>query len=177
MPIDNIRARVTASIWQAIAQSGVELSSLDKEQQEVLVSNVTDAMLVTIDQVFSEVSEQQPKSEVPTADGEQILWQGRPFLSLVETYAITNERLKIVKGLLARDIENYELIRVQDIDLSQKVSERIFGIGDITIRGQDASKPMLVLRNIPKPEEVYEILRKAWLEARKRYGLQFREYL
>jgi uncharacterized membrane protein YdbT with pleckstrin-like domain len=96
---------------------------------------------------------------------------------MVESYQITTERVKVRRGLLARDIENYELIRMQDLDLSQGMSERMLGVGDITIRGQDPSQPMLVLRNISKPEEVYELLRKAWLEARKRYGLQFREYM
>ena len=98
-------------------------------------------------------------------------------LALVESYVVTTERIKVVKGLLSRDVENFELIRIQDIDLSQGMGERMLGIGDITIRGQDASKPTLVLRNIPKPEELYETLRRAWLEARKRYGLQFREYM
>jgi hypothetical protein len=77
--------------------------------------------------------------------------------------------------MLSRGVENFELIRVQDIDLSQGVSDRLFNVGDITIRGHDTSDSRIVLRNIPKPEEVYEILRRAWLEARKRHGLQFRE--
>jgi hypothetical protein len=51
------------------------------------------------------------------------------------------------------------------------------GIGDISIKGADATRPHIVLRNIQKPDEVYETLRRAWLDARKRYGLQFREYM
>jgi len=31
------------------------------------------------------------------------------------------------------------------------------------------------MRNIKDPQEVYETLRKAWLAARKSYGLMFRE--
>jgi uncharacterized membrane protein YdbT with pleckstrin-like domain len=95
----------------------------------------------------------------------------------VEYYVLTSERIKIRQGLLGRDIENYELIRIQDISLSQGVTERVFGIGDITIHGHDTSSPQIVLRNVPKPDEIYEILRRAWLEARKRHGLQFREYM
>jgi len=79
--------------------------------------------------------------------------------------------------MIARDVENFELIRFQDIDLKQTVSERVLGIGDITIRGSDASNQQIVLRNVKEPEAVYETLRRAWLEARKRYGLQFREYM
>ena len=116
-------------------------------------------------------------NRVRVEHGEQVLWEGRPFLSLVEYYVLTSERLKIRQGLLGRDIENFELIRIQDIDFKQGVTERIFGIGDITITGQDPSNPKIVLRNVPKPEVVYETLRRAWLEARKRYGLQFREFM
>jgi hypothetical protein len=57
------------------------------------------------------------------------------------------------------------------------MGERMMGIGDISIRGHDPSDPEITLRNVSKPEEVYEIMRKAWLEARKRHGLQFREYM
>ena len=96
-------------------------------------------------------------------------------MSLVEFYTITNERIKIVKGMLGKDIENFELIRVQDIDISQNLSERVLKIGDITISGADASAPQIILRNVHDPNSVYELLRKAWLVARKKYGLTFRE--
>jgi hypothetical protein len=116
------------------------------------------------------------EDEVDESD-ERILWKGRPFLSLVENYTITSERLKITTGLVSRHVENFELIRVQDIDFKQGMGERMMGIGDINIHGQDPSNPNIVLRNVPKPEEVYEIIRKAWLDSRKRHGLQFREYM
>ena len=87
------------------------------------------------------------------------------FLSLVEHYVLTSERIKIIRGMVSRGVENFELIRMQDIDLKQGISERVMGIGDIIIRGQDPSSPEVVLRNISKPEEVYETLRRAWLDA------------
>jgi hypothetical protein len=177
MKIDNIRAQVTANIWQAIVQSGVDLSAVPKEQQEKLVGNIADSLMITVDKMLDDATPVKKAEQPVDEHGEQVLWEGRPFLSLVEYYVLTSERLKIRQGLLGRDIENFELIRVQDIDFTQGVSERILGIGDITIHGQDASGPTLVLRNVPKPAEVYEILRRAWLEARKRYGLQFREYM
>ena len=130
-----------------------------------------------MDSMLGEAVPQPATEEVENETGERILWQGRPFLSLVENYTITTERLKIITGLAARRVENFELIRVQDIDFKQGVGERMLGIGDIHVRGHDQSNPDIVLRNIPNPEEVYEIMRKAWLEARKRHGLQFREYM
>lgn len=177
MAIEQARAQVIASIWQAIAQSKVDLAQIPQEQQEMLVGKIADNVLLTINSILEDAPEPQVVEELAAEPGEQVLWKGRPFLSLVETYVITTERIKTIRGMLSRGIENYELIRIQDIDLSQGISERVMGIGDITIRGHDASDPQIVLRNVSKPEEVYEILRNAWLEARKRYGLQFREYM
>ncbi len=174
MSIEQTRSELVGSIWQAFAQSGVDLSAVPHDQQEKLVDKIADNLMIHMNTMLDEVPTPQPAAE--TGD-EQVLWQGHPFLSLVESYVITSERIKIIKGLLSRDVENYELIRIQDLDLSQGVSERILGIGDIAIRGQDPSDPSIVLRNISKPSEVYELLRRAWLEARKRYGLQFREYM
>jgi hypothetical protein len=177
MAIEKTRAQVISSIWQAIAQSSVDLSAVPQEEQEKLVGKIADNVLLTMNTLLDEAPEAQPAVDVDEEQGEKVLWQGRPFLSAVESYVITSERVKVIKGLVSRDVENFELIRIQDIDLSQGMSERVMGIGDITIRGQDPSKPMIELRNVPKPEEIYELLRKAWLDARKRYGLQFREYM
>ena len=180
MAIESIRAQLISAIWQAVAQSGVDLSSIPTASQEKLVSSIADKVMIAVDAMLeSEVTlaPDDKMAEVAAGSEEQVLWQGRPFLSLVESYIITTERLKVRHGMLARNIENFELIRLQDIDYKQGLSERMIGVGDIIIHGQDTSNPEVVLRNISQPEEVYEILRKAWLEARKRHGLQFREYM
>ena len=177
MSIDKLRAQVISSIWQAIAQSGVDLSSVSQDQQEKLVGKIADGVMVTMDSIMEEeMPLTTTEDEVDELD-ERVLWKGRPFLSLVENYTITSERLKISTGLVSRHVENFELIRIQDIDFKQGMGERMIGIGDINIRGHDPSNPDILLRNVSKPEEVYEILRKAWLDARKRHGLQFREYM
>ena len=182
MSIDTIRTQVTASIWQAIAQSSINLTAISKDDQEKLVRKIADSMLATFDEVLGEqyksaVPQKNAPDDDPDTEDEKIIWEGRPFLSLVESYIITSERIKTITGLVSRQVENYELIRIQDIDFKQNVRERVLGLGDIAIQGHDASDPSIVLRNVANPEEVYELLRKAWLEARKRYGLQFREYM
>ncbi len=78
------------------------------------------------------------------------------LLSMVEYYILTSEHLKIRQGLFGRDIENFELIRIQDVDFKQGVTGRIFGIGDITIHGHDPSDPKIVLRNVSKPGSVVQ---------------------
>jgi hypothetical protein len=175
MTINETHSNIVASIWRAIAQSKADLSSVPQEQRDEMVNQIADNVLITMNDLLDQEKGVLPV-ELDDTD-EQVLWQGRPFLSLVESYVLTNERLKIVKGLLSRDIENFELIRIQDIDLSLNVSDRILGVGDIVIKGADPSNPEVILRNINDPQDVYEILRRAWLEARKKHGLQFREFM
>ena len=130
MTIENIRAQLISSIWQAFAQSGVDLSSISQEDQEKLVRGIADRMMVSMNSVLDEVVKSealhppveqpvvgQPEVAQPGAEfDEEIIWEDRPFLSLVEKYILTNERIKIVHGMLSRQIENFELVRVQYID-------------------------------------------------------------
>jgi len=179
MTINKYRAQINSYIWKAIAQSGVSLNALSLEEQTKLVEVITDHTLIFVNDLLDDVS-QSAKGQIVAPeldDEEQVIWEGRPFLSLAEFYTITNERIKIVKGLIGKEVENFELIRVQDIDVTQNMAERVFGIGDITISGADASSPIVILRNVRQPNEVYELLRKAWLAARRKYGLIFREDL
>jgi len=177
MSIEHIRKIVSEGIRQGLAQSDLDLEEFPTERQESLVDNLSDIMLKTFDSLIAMEYEENNDLELKTADEEVVVWKGRPFLSLVESYIITSERIKVTTGFMSRHFENYELIRIQDIDFNQNISERLLNLGDITIRGQDPSDPTLVLRNIPNPELVYETLRKAWLIARDKYGLEFREFM
>lgn len=174
MSIDQNRARVTAAIWQAVAQSGVDLATLPREQQDRLVAAIADGLLSTVNQMLDEVA---PPVSAEVSGDERVLWEGRPFLSITERYVLTTERIRLYSGLIGKDIEDLELVRLQDIDFSQNAGERIFGIGDIILRGADLSAPEVVLRNVHQPEEVRELIRRAWLDARQRYGVSFREQM
>ncbi|WP_420643847.1 PH domain-containing protein [Candidatus Leptofilum sp.] len=180
MTIQEAQARIKARVWQAVAQSDLDLTALDKNTLESFVDLVTESAMLEID---SELDIPNLKTSQVTIDedededefGEEILWQGRPLLSLVFYYTVTNERIKITSGLLGKAHENVELIRVQDIDHSQTFGERLLKIGDITIRSHDPSHPEIVLRNVQNPSDVYEILRRAVLDARKRHNFSYRE--
>jgi hypothetical protein len=178
MSIDQTRAAITGRIWQAIAQSGVDTSSIPRDQLDKLVGTIADGVLHTVNDLLGDAS---PPAATDAGDaaqsGEQVLWEGRPFLSLTEHYRITTERVQVTKGLLGRDREDIELFRVQDIDHSQGVTERILNIGDITLRSADASQPEVVLRNVSNPDQVHEIVRRAMLDARQRHRVGFRDQL
>jgi len=174
MNINEARARIKARAWQALAQSEVDLKAYDQNELDGIISTVADAALLELDEEIAG-SIKEASSENFGAEGEKVLWEGRPFLSLNTKYIITSERVRIVEGLLGKDRQDIELVRVQDIDQSQSVSERLLNIGDLHVQSHDRSHPQTVLRNIKDPLDVHEILRRAVLDARKRHKLTYRE--
>ena len=108
---------------------------------------------------------------------EEVLWEGRPFLSITQHYTVTNDRVRVQRGFFGRSTDNVELTRLQDVDVTQHVGERMVNIGDITMYGANKSDPVVVLENVHDPEQVQEIIRRAMLAARKRHGVRIREDL
>ena len=202
MSLEAQKTRIAGRVWQALAQSGVNLAMVPKDQLEKVVNTIADAVMVEFDAMLAEMEApvesagQEPAADAtpaagavspaiaaaeagaaaaPAAGGEQVLWEGRPFLSLRERYIITNERVRIITGLVGRNTEDIEFIRLKDVDHTQGVSERMLNLGDIQLRSADPSKPMAVLRNVIDPEKVHEIIRRAMLDARKRYPFVFEQ--
>lgn len=183
MAKSEIQARIRANVWQAIAENDLDLSALDAQTRETLVNVVTAASLEAMDSELTAVlAANKDKVEGPEtladeaeAAGEEVLWEGRPFLSVSESYLITNDRIRVSQGLFGRNIQNIDLVRVQDVDYHQSTTERMAGRGDVEIRSHDPNSPVVILENIPHPEEVYELLRRAVKKARKDHGLTFQE--
>ena len=200
MSLEAQKTRIAGRVWQALAQSGVNLS-IPKDQLEQLVDTITSAVMVEFDAMLAEMEApvegagQEPADEATSAarsanpafaaalagtattpsGGEQVLWEGRPFMSLTERYIVSNERVRIITGLVGRYIEDIEFIRLKDVDHTQGVTERMFNLGDIQLRSADPSKPLAVLRNVTDPDKVHEIIRRAMLDARKRYPFVFEQ--
>ncbi|MBE2225409.1 MAG: PH domain-containing protein [Anaerolineae bacterium] len=187
MSINETHAKIKAGVWQTIAQSEIDVSGIQKETLNELVDLIVDAAMeeidVQMDTPMAAFDEEEASDVIKTAvsndiledDKEDILWQGRPFLSMVETYTVTDERIRITNGFFGKSTENIELVRIQDVDYRQTFSDRMIQVGDIVIKSQNASRPHITLRNIKNPEQVYEILRRAILSARKRHGFSYRE--
>lgn len=180
MSLPEVRAKVKTGIWQAIAQSGINMSGLPQTEIDRLVDAITEGVLKEMDDFLSQTSGRPVSAPAAVTDDddddvEKILWEGRPFLSLSTHYTITNQRVRIKEGLLGKDIEDIELVRVRDIDYEQSLTERMASIGDIIINSNDATRPKILLNNVANPMEVHEILRRAVLKARKKYNVGYRE--
>lgn len=176
------QARIKARIWQAVAQSD-QTNDIPKTSLEALVDMVTEAALLEVDVLLDEsVHEVTPETAVesgptydPSDDEETVLWEGRPFLSMTLHYTLTDERVRISEGLFGKTRDDIELVRIQDIDYKQNLTERMLKLGDLTIRSHDPKHPIVVLNNVKNPEEVHELMRRAVLKARKKHRLSYRE--
>jgi hypothetical protein len=181
MSLAETHTKVKASIWQAIATSGVNLAAVPQDDMNQLVEAITEGILKDLDDALSRATGQPASVTTGAVDAdsddevEKVLWEGRPFLSLSVHYTITTERVRITEGMLGKDREDIDLVRIKDIDQSQSLTERALNIGDIHIHSHDASQSEVTLNNISNPMEVHEILRQAVLKARKKYKVGFRE--
>lgn len=172
----DLEARLKARVWQAVAQSGVDLAALAPDAADRLVAAIAAHVAAEFDAVLEASA---PGADDDTADldpaQERVLWQGRPFLSLITRYTITSQRLRISRGLLTRTRSDIELVRIQDLDQVQSLGERMFNLGDIRVQSHDPDDAVVVLENITEPDAVMEILRAAVIDARTRFGLSYRE--
>lgn len=184
MSLNQLQTTVTAKVWQSIAQSGVDVSGLPREEMNKLVDLVVDAALEAVDDELDQLKQAAPPTEgdatsFPASedddDPEQLLWEGRPLLSISVRYLITNERIRIIEGIFGKDYKDIELVRVQHFDFKQSMTERALSVGDLHILSHDRHNPEVTLENIKNPKDVHEILRRAVIKAREKYRLSYRE--
>lgn len=74
-------------------------------------------------------------------------------------YTLTNQRLFIKTGLIARNIEEIELFRIKDVKVEQSVVQRILGYGTITVISNDETAPLLYLTGVSNPVKKKEQIR------------------
>lgn len=176
MTPEEARSRIKARVWQAVAQAELDLANVSRETLDELVEITTDAALLEIDEeIGKELIADRKESAPAGTNDEEILWEGRPFLSVITRYVITNQRVRIIEGMLGKSREDIELVRIQDVDQKQSLTERLLNLGDIIIHSHDPSHPKVLLNNVKDPETVHEILRRAVIDAREKYRLSYRE--
>lgn len=88
------------------------------------------------------------------------MWLIIPILRILYTkYDITNQRIKLTKGILSRQEHQLDYVRIKDINYRQGLFGRIFNYGDIRIASGDISHPVKLLRGIPNPRILKESIR------------------
>jgi uncharacterized membrane protein YdbT with pleckstrin-like domain len=87
-----------------------------------------------------------------------IIWDLLSWRSTL--YIITNTRVITKKGILRKNKSFIHFDKIQDIKVSQSITERIIGSGDIEIfSGHDFSN--MLLYDVPNPNKVENLLNRA----------------
>ena len=114
----------------------------------------------------------------------EIVWKDRKRhfgmpLSFTRYQIIRREgeyaKLVNINGFLSTKSEEVNLYRVDDFDVYQSITDRMFGVGTVTVYCRDASCDKLVLKNVKNPYKVRELLNKLVLEDRRRVGVKHSE--
>ncbi len=77
------------------------------------------------------------------------------------TYTVTSRRLNIRRGIIARKVQETRLERVQNVNYSQSLLQRILQVGDVdfdTAAGDDYN---FIFAGVSEPEEVVEAVDRA----------------
>jgi uncharacterized membrane protein YdbT with pleckstrin-like domain len=80
------------------------------------------------------------------------------------TYTITNERLMIQHGLLARNHQETRLERVQNVASRQSVLERLLGVGTVEFDTAGEAQYDFAFRGVANPREIVRAVDRALRE-------------
>lgn len=78
-----------------------------------------------------------------------------------ETYELTTQRLRYTRGVLNREEDELELYRVKDINYSQPLVARMFGLGNVTMHTSDKTTPEVAIAGIEDSKRFRDLLRDA----------------
>ena len=73
-------------------------------------------------------------------------------------YTVTDSKLQIDTGLIARTTKNIPLSKVQDVTVSATIPQRLMGFGDIIIDNASEIGGSIVMHNISKPRHYADLL-------------------
>lgn len=94
----------------------------------------------------------------------EYLWKDRKrFLGIplsFTRYRLSEDRLFCETGFLNIKSDEVLLYRVRDLQLTLRLTQRIFGVGTICIISSDKSIPHLDLKNVKNPRAVKELIHK-----------------
>jgi uncharacterized membrane protein YdbT with pleckstrin-like domain len=73
-------------------------------------------------------------------------------------YTVTDSKLEIDTGLIARTTRNIPLSKIQDVTVSASIPQRILGFGDIIVDNASELGGTTVLHNISTPRHYADLL-------------------
>lgn len=97
-----------------------------------------------------------------------VVWLRAALRVWTTSYRITTQRLFVRRGILSQTVDQTELLRVDDVKMSQSLLQRALSIGDVTMTSSDRSDPEITLAGIDQPAQVAEHIRRHTRTVQKR---------
>lgn len=91
-------------------------------------------------------------------------------------YEVTNERIRIRKGIFTKRTDELELYRATDTSLIEPLSLRMVGLGTVEVRTNDSTTPVVYLHAIHGARKTREDLRRCIEECRDRKRVRVTEF-
>ena len=73
-------------------------------------------------------------------------------------YTLTDSKMEIDTGLIARTTRNIPLSKIQDVTVSASIPQRLLGFGDLIVDNASEVGGTIVLHNINKPRHYADLL-------------------
>ncbi len=86
-------------------------------------------------------------------------------------YEVSSERIEWSRGILDRRVDNLDMFRVIDLKLRRSLLDCIFGIGTVSLVTTDKSDPKFVFEKVRNCRDLYDVIKKASLDADRRTGV------
>jgi hypothetical protein len=74
-------------------------------------------------------------------------------------YTVTNQRIMFEQGILSKSLSEIDLRSLDDTQFFQSFTDRILGIGNVTLVSSDKALPVTVMRGVHDPRNLREIIR------------------
>ena len=86
-------------------------------------------------------------------------------------YEVTADRIEWSRGILDRRVDNLDMFRVIDLKLRRSLLDCVLGIGTVGLITTDKTDPQFVFEKIRDSRRLYDIIKRASLEADRRSGV------
>jgi membrane protein YdbS with pleckstrin-like domain len=83
-------------------------------------------------------------------------------------YEVTPARIEWGRGIFDRKVDNLDMFRVLDLKLRRSILDCVFGIGTVVLITSDKSDPEFTFEKIRDPRSLYDVIKKASLDADRR---------
>ena len=86
------------------------------------------------------------------------------------------KKLFVKTGMLSTHIDEINLYRIYDIQISQSLGQKIFGVGTITLYSKDITSSVTSIINVKNPYKVRNLLAEKIEESRQQKGVHIGEF-